>query len=276
MRICYTKRMIIGVDIGGTKTLVAEFNDEGKLGHMVKFPTPKNPEDFFTQITQTIDKNFSDFTAISVASPGIIHEGTVVVSPNLKQWRNVHIVDRFKTHVKKPVYLENDAKMAALAEASQLEYRNKLCVYLTLSTGIGIGVVFDGKLVKNLNQSEAGHIILEEEGKLQEWENFASGRAIKAKYGKFASEINDPGTWQEISQNIVAGLAVIIPIIVPDVIIIGGSIGTYFDRYEKFVTELLDTQLPAMIKRPKLVQAKHPEEAVIYGCYQNAINHQSA
>ena len=52
-----------------------------------------------------------------------------------------------------------------------------------------------------------------------------------------------------------------------DVIIIGGSVGTYFDRYHEYLEGILVEHLPAHIPCPKIVQAQHPEEAVIYGCY---------
>ena len=53
----------------------------------------------------------------------------------------------------------------------------------------------------------------------------------------------------------------------PDVIIIGGSIGTYFERYYPTLKRLLTEHLPAHIDVPEIRQAAHPEEAVVYGCY---------
>ena len=50
-------------------------------------------------------------------------------------------------------------------------------------------------------------------------------------------------------------------------IIIGGSVGTYFDRYADFLRDTLRERLPEHIELPKIIQARHPEEAVVYGCY---------
>ncbi|NCS83274.1 ROK family protein, partial [Candidatus Saccharibacteria bacterium] len=63
-----------------------------------------------------------------------------------------------------------------------------------------------------------------------------------------------------------------IPVLQPDVIIIGGSIGTYFERYDSDLTAILKDKLPDHIGLPRLVQAQHPEEAVIYGCYYYALD----
>jgi glucokinase len=55
-------------------------------------------------------------------------------------------------------------------------------------------------------------------------------------------------------------------------IIIGGSIGTYFDRYSDQLEKILKEKLPDHIPCPKFVAAKHPEQAVIYGCYYHALD----
>lgn len=68
------------------------------------------------------------------------------------------------------------------------------------------------------------------------------------------------------------GFLAVIPVIQPDVIIIGGSIGTYFDQYQAQLKGILKEKLPPHIPLPKLVQAKHPEQAVIYGCYYYALD----
>ena len=63
------------------------------------------------------------------------------------------------------------------------------------------------------------------------------------------------------------GFLVVIPTIQPNVIIIGGSVGSYFDRYGKKLEGILKEHLPDHIPCPKIVQAQHPEQAVVYGCY---------
>ena len=108
---------------------------------------------------------------------------------------------------------------------------------------------------------------------VQKYEEFASGRAIVRVYKKFAREITSKRVWRQIADRISRGLLVLTPIIQPDVIIFGGSVGTYYERYGEYLEETLKKHLPENIPAPKLVQAKHPEEAVVYGCYYYGIDY---
>ena len=110
---------------------------------------------------------------------------------------------------------------------------------------------------------------------LQEWEDFASGRAIKEKYGRLAEDIHDPAEWHAIVQDLTLGFQVLIPLLQPQTIIIGGSVGKFFDRYGHLLSEALRKNLADYIALPSIIQAQHPEEAVIYGCYYYA-THQAA
>lgn len=109
-------------------------------------------------------------------------------------------------------------------------------------------------------------MLLEYDGILREWEHFASGRAIYETYGRYAHDITDKHVWQAITDKISRGFFVLLPIFQPDAVIIGGSIGSYFERFGKTLELVIDERLPAYIRRPKLIKAAHPEEAVIYGC----------
>ena len=86
-------------------------------------------------------------------------------------------------------------------------------------------------------------------------------------YKKFARDIKSKRTWRQIADRISRGLLAVVPILQPEVIIIGGSIGTYFSKYGVTLREILAEHLPPHIPCPKIVKAQHPEEAVIYGCY---------
>ena len=128
-------------------------------------------------------------------------------------------------------------------------------------------MLFRSYIDPGLRYSEAGRALVEYKGKVRQWESFASGRAIVRDYKKFARDIKNKRTWRQIADRISRGFLAVIPAIQPDVIIIGGSVGTYFERYGEFLTEILTNHLPPHIPCPKIVQAKHPEEAVVYGCY---------
>lgn len=261
--------MIITIDTGGTKTLVASFGDNGHMGESIKFPTPKAPHQYVAELTRVVREKYSqkDVDAIVVALPGIIRNGTAVWCQNLG-WANFHAAHELKNILPGvPVLIENDANLAGLAETRLLRTVPNCSLYVTVSTGIGSGVCTNGYIDPGMRYSEAGRALVEYDGKIQSWETFASGHAIVDAYHKFAHDITSKRTWKKIADRISRGFLAVIPIIQPDVIIIGGSVGTYFERYGNYLTEILTEHLPPHIPCPKIVQARHPEEAVVYGCY---------
>ncbi|OYX53045.1 ROK family protein [Candidatus Saccharibacteria bacterium 32-50-13] len=266
--------MIVAIDTGGTKTLIASFDKNGKITHSLKFPTPPNQAEYIQVLTQELDKAYGDkkVDAIVLALPGIIKDGVAIWCNNLK-WSNFNVGRALKGILGgAPLYIQNDANLAGLSETRMLRKIPALSLYVTVSTGIGSGIITNGHINEALQASEAGRSLVEFDGKVREWESFASGRAIVATYGKYARDITSKRTWYQISDRISRGFLAVIPILQPDIIIIGGSIGTYFERYGETLHKMLVERLPAHIPAPKLVSAKHPEEAVIYGCYYYAID----
>jgi glucokinase len=184
-------------------------------------------------------------------------------------WHNKPLADDLRSIIGNvPIIIENDANLAALSEANNLNKIEQKVIYITFSTGIGTGFVENGILVPELLDSEGGHLVFEHNGKNMDWESFAAGRIIVEKYGKKAAEIEDPKAWQEIAQNMAIGIVDCCAIFPASTVIIGGSVGTHFSKYHKplksAVKELLKST--SMIKMPKIVKAKEPEEAVIRGC----------
>lgn len=265
--------MIVTVDTGGTKTLVAGFGRDKKPTHEHRFETPQNPQRYLDVLEQAIAISFDvkKVKAISVAVPGVVEDGVVMWCGHLP-WHQFKLQKALQERFKKPVFIENDANLAGLAEANALPSLPRLALYVTISTGIGIGIVASGKLIPELSASEGGHIMLEFDGKLREWESFASGSAIHATFGKYAFEIKDERTWRKVASNISLGFLALIPALQPTDVIIGGSIGTHYMHYAETLKNILDDQLPGRIIRPKLHKARHPQEAVLYGCYHHAIH----
>jgi glucokinase len=268
--------MIVTVDTGGTKTLVANFGRNGVLGKQIKFPTPKDPSKYVEVLRATLRENFSDkdVAAIVIATPGIIEKGVIIWGGgNLSTWKNFNLKLAMSGVLgKAPVYIENDANLAGLGETRFLKKVPAQSLYVTISTGIGTGIITEGHINKGLRNSEAGHALIEYDGVVREWETFASGKAIYKTYGKYARDITDKNVWNQIADRISRGFLAVIPILQPNVIIIGGSIGTYFEKYGKRLQGILNEKLPAHIPCPVFVQAKYPELAVIYGCYYYAVD----
>lgn len=270
--------MYLTVDIGGTKTLLARMKKNGKIEDSIKFPTPKNYKDFVTQLEDNVAKLTTEpWNLVCVAAPGKIdrENGVVLAFGNLS-WENIPLRKDLHRITKATVLIENDAKLAALSEARLLNPPRSKVMYLTVSTGIGGGTVIDRKLDPDLVDAEVGHMLFERDGELVKWESFASGKAIVKRFGKLASEIDDPEIWKIVARDLAMGIIDIAANTYPDAIVIGGGVGSHFHKYGKFLRAELKKYEDPMVKIPDVVQAQHPEEAVIYGCYEMIKDHVKA
>lgn len=264
--------MIVTVDTGGTTTLISSFTKGGKVGKQISYPTPRDPVKYTRVLKQALELEYSGkkVDCIVIALPGIIDNNIARWCRNLG-WKNFDIQAGLGPILGgAPIYVENDANLAGLAEARLLTPIPDFALYVDISTGIGTGFITHGQIDANLANSEGGHALVEYDGQVREWESFASGRAIKETYGKFARDITSKRAWNHIADRISRGFLAVIPITQPDIIIIGGGIGTYFERYVGQLTALLDERLPPHITRPTFIQARHPEHAVLYGGYYYA------
>ncbi|MEX1995591.1 MAG: ROK family protein [Candidatus Saccharimonadales bacterium] len=264
--------MYLALDIGGSKTLLAVFSEDGKLVESQKIPTDPSYNQFLKDLGQIFATSLKAhaFTACCCAIPGRVdrNNGVGVVFGNLP-WKNVPIRDDLKKMLGGiPVLVENDSNLAGLSEALIVHNEYKKVLYITISTGIGDGIIIDGIIDPSFADSESGQMVLLHEGKLQKWEDFASGRALVAKYGKKASEINDPKIWQEFVPGVAAGLDELIATLQPEVVIIGGGVGAHFEKFGEYLREELKKYENPMVRIPPIIKAKRPEEAVIYGCYE--------
>jgi glucokinase len=264
--------MIVAVDTGGTKTSVAVFDTAGKVVRDHRFATPPGVHDYIAQLTTTIDELLAGeaITCLSVGLPGNIQNGVMVWAGNLK-WHDTDMQSLLSNHYACPIIVENDANLAGLAEARALADTPPVCLYVTVSTGIGTGLIIDGKIHPRLSRTEGGRILLTHDGKPTIWESFASGRAIKARFDKLASEITDEATWRIVSDNIAQGLLVICPLLRPDIVVIGGGVGAHYDKFSHFLSETMRANMHDNYM-PVIVEAVHPETAVLYGCYYHALD----
>lgn len=184
--------ILIGVDLGGTRLRAAGLDPNLNIleRHETLTQAKDGKEAVLERIKQIIRETLpmDDQTSvrgigISVPGPTNPLEGVLVAPPNLPGWHNVPIVQILQDAFDLPVWVGNDANVAALAEASlgaAKGYRD--AIYLTISTGVGSGIITGGRLV--LGQSglggEAGHmsILLDEAGKASTVEKEAAGPAL--------------------------------------------------------------------------------------------------
>lgn len=267
--------MVLAIDIGGTKTLLGMFENDGDLKKTYKFETPLVYEDFVQMLKDEIPKfvGKNHINECVTAVPGKLdRENGIAEALGNRPWKNFPIGKDISAIINLPVRIENDANLAGLSEALLLpEYRK--VAYITVSTGIGGAYVVDGKLDPNLIDAEVGQIMLEEGGKLITWEHLASGKSITEKFGMRASDITDEKAWYIIARNIALGLISVISTTTPDVVVMGGGVGTHLPKFQTHLEEELKIYKSVVVDLPPIKQAQRPEEAVIYGCY--ALSQQS-
>jgi predicted NBD/HSP70 family sugar kinase len=264
--------MYVGIDIGGTKTLIAALTNEGVIHESIKFPTPEKYNEFLVQLRENVASlKTTDFRAGTVAAPGSIDRkhGVFERGGNLK-WRNEHIqrdVERI-THC--PMLIENDANLAGLSEAMLVKDKHAKVLYLTISTGIGGGFIVGQKIDPTMANIEPGQMMLQRGDKIVKWESFGSGKAIYERYKQKASDIEDPAIWQAIVKDLAIGFVDLMAITQPDVIVIGGGVGHYLEKFHDFLVAELHKYATPMVPIPPIIKAQRPEEAVVYGCYDLA------
>lgn len=268
--------MYLAVDIGGTKTLVAVFDNDGNIIEQQKFGTPQTYHDFKIELTKVVaELSTKDFERVGLAAPAsrIDRKHGIGITFGNLGWKNAPLVTDIENLLHCPVNMENDAKLAGLSEAKLVNGEFKKVLYITISTGIGYALVNDGVIDVNIGDGGGHTMYLEYKGKSVRWESFASGKAIVERYGKRASEIDDPRVWKRISHDLSLGMIELISITEPEVVIIGGGVGTHLKKFEEYLITALKHYETPLQPIPPILQARHPEEAVIYGCYEFAKQH---
>lgn len=264
--------MYLGIDIGGTKTLVAAFDNSGSRLAEKKFETNHDYSIFLKDLENVVAEiSTNKIIACCVAIPGRINrEAGVIYSLGNLDWRDKPIKDDVsKITGTSSVVIENDAKLAGLAEAQILKGKYNNVVYMTISTGIGVAEIRNGQIVEALKDLEMGKMPLKQDGAVMAWEKFASGRAIYEKYGQKASDITDENIWREIGENIAYGTAIVCSALQPEVIVYGGGVGQYAEKFSPPIYSYLKQNLHTNVTIPQeILPAHYKEESVIYGCFE--------
>lgn len=193
--------MYIGIDLGGTKIAGGLVDDDGIIIKKNSVPTRSERgsdaviEDIYNLIENLIENQLqSTIKGIGIGIPGIAdpRTGEVIVCVNLN-WYNVPLKEKLSDKIALPIYIDNDATVAGVAEftvGQKGQYKD--AVMLTLGTGVGGGVMIDGKVVSGHHGigSELGHMIIGESlytcncGRNGCLETFASSTAI-IHYAKY-------------------------------------------------------------------------------------------
>lgn len=175
-------KKIIALDIGGTNTRVALINEDYKIESILINPTVVGNLDLFLEsVKKTIlegVKDFTDVIAISAGVPGRVrHDGFIYALPNI-HITSIPLSDYLQKQFNLPVFVRNDAEIAALAEANVGPYKNFHSLYfVTISTGVGGALCIDGRLFNS--SYEIGHTMTAYHNEIHEFEHMASGTGIR-------------------------------------------------------------------------------------------------
>ncbi|MCB2354154.1 ROK family protein [Clostridium estertheticum] len=207
--------MYIGIDLGGTNIAIGIVDENGKIIHEESCETRSEREaqelidDMIALVLKVLDEyhmQLNEITAIGVGIPGLADkDGNVIFCVNLG-WRNVPLRKMLEDALHTPVYIDNDATVAALAEYESGSMQNcKSGLMLTLGTGIGGGIILNGEIYSGFNGvgSELGHTVIGENfyncncGRNGCLETFSSSTAIIKYTKKLIMEMNEPTTIME-------------------------------------------------------------------------------
>lgn len=201
--------MYIGIDLGGTNIAVGIVDDQGNIKHEKSCATriDKEPqviiEDMIALVLKLLEElhmELKEIKALGIGIPGLADKnGNVLFCVNLG-WKNVPLKEMLETVLHIPIYIDNDATVAALAEYERGSMKNcKSGLMLTLGTGIGGGIILNGEIYSGFNGvgSELGHIVVGENfydcncGKNGCLETFVSSTAIIKYTKKLIEEMNE-------------------------------------------------------------------------------------
>ncbi len=220
--------MYIACDIGGTKFRVAKSKDCINFSEPVIEETPDNPKEGLKLISDTI-KNLVSDEKIEGAIFGIAgvlnsEHSFLLKSPHLPDWERIDLKTFFeKEFEESKIYIENDTDIVGLGEAVDGAGKGfEICVYMTISTGIGGVKITNGKFEKNRFGFEPGFQIINHHT-AENFEDLCSGTAVEKKFRMHPKDVAKTPEWDRIEDDIAVGLHNSILHWSPDVLVIGGS-----------------------------------------------------
>jgi glucokinase len=231
--------MVIGVDIGGTKIAAGRLTPDARIVASVTLETraAEGYEISMAQVRAAIAALLTpEVAAIGICAPGPLNPKTGVVRnpPNLPGWRDIPLAQIIADEFRLPCRVENDANAAGLAEYRFGAARGcETVVYATISTGIGTGIVLNGRIHhgKNGAAAEGGHVSIDYRGPHVCncgvpgcIEALASGTALARRGIAPEHLLQNPVALDEVACALSAWLGNLISLLDPDIIVIGGGI----------------------------------------------------
>lgn len=184
---------ILGIDMGGTKVAIAIGRETGELLGCQRIPmNPWNADSVLSEIAAVantlIAQTAGSIDAVGITAPGPMcsKRQMILEAPNLPGWNGCRVGEYFKSVFNCPIFMQNDANGASLAEYLFGAQKGNDLIYLTMSTGIGGGIICNGQLVAGTSDlaGEVGHLTLVPGGRACAcgragcWEAYCGGKAF--------------------------------------------------------------------------------------------------
>lgn len=312
-----TAGLIFAADLGGTHLRAATVDRKGRIQFRSKQNTPqvKDATAIVDAIVAAVREceqqtgGVEQISAVSVVVPGTVNveEGAVVKAPNLPCLDGFRLAAALTEQLDLPAILENDANAAAVGEMWQgAAVGCKTIICVTLGTGVGGGIILDGKLWRGVDGSaaEIGHMCVDPFGGVACTcgsrgclEVFASATAIvrmtreasprypdsvlQGKEDRTAETIFEAGQqgdelaleiFRRMGVYLGIGLANLINILNPEMIVIGGGVVNGWDLFEKHMHQQVEERaFPLLASRVKIVRAKCGDDAGLLGAGRLAL-----
>ena len=305
----------IGIDLGGTNIAVGVVDENMKIigRGKVKTRCPRPAAEIFDDIALAVEMAIKDagiskydVVSVGVGTPGSVNKsnGYIEFSNNLA-FNQVPAKEMLEERIGKPIYLDNDANCAALGEAiAGVGNGVQNFVAITLGTGVGSGIIINGKIVGGVNYcaGEMGHMVISVDGKPCNcgrkgcWEQYSSATALIAQTKEAMKNNPDSAMWQltggidnvsgrtafdamrqgdEAAAAVVdryiyylsVGIGNVINALQPEIICIGGGVSHEGDYLLKPLVKYVEEQRYSIYatNQTKIVAAQLGNDAGIFG-----------
>lgn len=273
--------MYLLIDIGGTKLRLGKASGLDKFDSVEVFTSPTNLDSLILMIKQYISANsIETLEAIMLGFAGTLDTSKkrIVNAPHLKGFEQANISEALEKELGCKIYLENDTSLAGLGEVHYgAGDKTKICVYITISTGVGGARVVNGMLDKNVYGFEPGHQIVnytkkdvqigeyDFKAELGELEEYISGSNIKKQTKLNPENISEINFWRGIADILTVGLINTSLHWSPDIIILGGSLITKGAMPFEYIQQSYEEKMTIFSRDPKLVKATLQDVGGLYG-----------
>lgn len=292
------QQMIAGIDLGGTQVRAAVARLDGRIvatarARTAVLRTPGRVVEWSARSIVTLARG-ARLGCVGIGAPGPAdaERGVLVNPPNLPGWTNVPLAAMLRDALDCPVHLGNDANLACLGEFHHGAGRgSRSMVYITWSTGVGAGLILDGRLFSGAHGAagEFGHMILDPDGPLDTCgqhgcvEAFCGGNAMSRQTGGTAAELfeqaaNGDGEAAEVVRRAAThmGYALInvTNLLDPEVIVMGGGVTSSWRQVAPVLEQVLHSSpFIKARRRPRLRRARLGDRAGQVGAVEWARLH---